>query len=284
MQPTVSLIVTTYNRKETLSLCLKSVSTQSHLPTDVVVADDGSRADTADLIADVGSTIPVPLRHAWQEDRGFRAGRARNRAVALSQGAYVIFIDGDMLLHPEFIADHLALIQPGTYLQGGRLNASREESDRLLRGGDPRFTARMPFAPHVGGELRAKHAFRSRVIASLKAAHRRGGVAMSCNLGVWRKDLDLVNGFNHDFEGWGREDTDLTLRLRYAGVRRRLLRYAGLAIHLWHPTRWSDATPPGGWLPNDVLLEHTRRSRSVRCERGLDVYTSNAKMAERAFL
>jgi glycosyltransferase involved in cell wall biosynthesis len=195
MQPTVSLIITTYNRKDALSLCLSSVAAQTHLPTDVVVADDGSDADTADLIADVGSTFPVPLRHAWQDDRGFRAGRARNRAVALSRGAYVIFIDGDMLLHPEFVADHLALIRPGAYLQGGRLNASREESERLLTGGSPWFSPRMPFAPHVGGELRAKHAFRSRVVASWKAAHRRGGVAMSCNLGVWRKDLDLVNGF-----------------------------------------------------------------------------------------
>lgn len=270
MPPSVSLVITTYNWKEALAACLDSVARQRVLPFDVVVADDGSDYETALLIREIGRTFPVPLRHTWQEDLGFRAARARNLGIAVSKGEYVIFVDGDMILHPNFVADHVALVRPGSYLLGGRLNAAPGESERLLAGGAPRFSVFMPFAPRgAGGELRRKHALRIPPLAAVKATRRHGGVAMSCNLGVWRLDLQRVNGFNNDFEGWGREDTDLTLRLQHAGVERRLLRYSGLAIHLWHPTRWPQGIPPDLKLPNDALLEQTRSERTVRCERGI---------------
>lgn len=278
MAPRTSLIITTYNWQEALALCLRSVAAQRVLPDDVVVADDGSREDTARLVHGFARAYPVPLRHAWQEDLGFRAARVRNLGIAASTGDYVIFVDGDMVLHPEFVADHHRLIRPGSFLLGGRLNASQAESARLLAGGAPRFSTRMPFAPRgAGGELKRKHALRLPLLAAWKASRRKGGVAMSCNLGVWRRDLDTVNGFDDAYEGWGREDDDLTLRLRHAGVERRLLRYAGLAIHLWHSTRWPDGIPPNQALPNDALLQRTRDTRAIRCVRGLDAHVAAAQ-------
>lgn len=276
MAPRTSLIITTFNWKEALALCLRSVAAQRVLPDEVVVADDGSREDTADLVQAFARDFPVPLRHAWQEDLGFRAARVRNLGIAASSGDYVIFLDGDMVLHPEFVADHHALIRPGSYLLGGRLNASQAEAARLLAGGAPRFSMRMPFA-RMSGELKRKHALRLPLMAAWKASRRKGGVAMSCNLGVWRRDLDTVNGFDDAYEGWGREDDDLTLRLRHAGVERRLLRYAGLAIHLWHKTRWPDGIPPNQALPNDALLQRTRDTRAIRCERGLDAHVARGQ-------
>lgn len=278
MAPRTSLIITTYNWQEALAVCLRSAAAQRVLPDDVIVADDGSREDTARLVREFARDYPVPLRHAWQEDLGFRAARVRNLGIAASTGDYVIFVDGDMVLHPEFVADHHRLIRPGTFLLGGRLNASQAESARLLAGGAPRFSMRMPFAPRgAGGELKRKHALRLPLLAAWKASRRKGGVAMSCNLGVWRRDLDAVNGFDDAYEGWGREDDDLTLRLRHAGVERRLLRYAGLAIHLWHNTRWPNGIPPNQALPNDALLQRTRDTRAIRCVRGLDTHVAAAR-------
>ena len=88
-------------------------------------------------------------------------------------------------------------------------------------------------------------------------------------MGIWRRDLERVNGFDDQYEGWGREDDDLACRLQHAGVARVHLRYAGLAIHLWHRTRWPDGVPPNLELPNDVLLRRARDSRSTWAVRGL---------------
>lgn len=262
---TPSLVVTTYNWKEALALCLRSVAQQRLLPMEVVVADDGSRDDTRELVMQMAADFPVPLHHAWQEDTGFRAARVRNLGTAATSGDYVIYIDGDMILHPSFVADHVRLIRPGIYLQGGRLNASQDETRRLLAGGAPSFSPRMP------GEYKRRHAIHWPWLAARKLG-REKGIVMSCNMGIWRADLDRVNGFDNAFEGWGREDDDLAARLRHAGVERRALRFAGLAVHLWHPSRWPDGIPPTETIPNDRLYHRTLAQRSVRCERGLDEY------------
>lgn len=263
---TASLVVSTYNWKEALALCLRSIAAQDVLPLEVIVADDGSREDTAALVQAMAGDFPVPLIHVWQEDAGFRLARVRNLGIAASSGDYVIFLDGDLILHPRFVADHLAMIRPGIFLQGGRLNATPAESARLLAGGKPRFS------PFMDGAFKRKHALRLPWLARHKARNAEGGQMMGCNMGVWRADLDRVNGFDDDYEGWGREDDDISARLKHAGLVRRPLRFAGLAIHLWHETRWPDGIPPTEVLPNDRHFNRVLAAGTIRCDRGLDAH------------
>ena len=58
--------------------------------------------------------------------------------------------------------------------------------------------------------------------------------ARSCNLAVWRADLDRVDGFDADYSGWGKEDSDIIVRLLHAGVRRKDGVFATGVLHLWH--------------------------------------------------
>lgn len=271
---TASLVVTTYNWKEALELCLRSIAKQHVPPLEVIVADDGSRPDTGELVRRMARTFPVPLKHVWQEDTGFRAARVRNLGIAASSGDYVIFIDGDMILHPKFVADHLSLIRPGIFLQGGRFNISPEVSRQILEGATPKFGPFMAFGKVLRGELHRKHALRLPLLARHRARTGRGGMPMSCNMGIWRSDLDRVNGFDDAYEGWGREDDDLSCRLGHAGIERKPLRYAGLAIHLWHKTRWPDGIPPNLEIPNDALLRRTKETKSTWAERGLSTHVA----------
>ncbi len=145
-----------------------------------------------------------------------------------------------MLAAPgDFVADHLEFALPGHSLQGSRLNASESETARLLAGGRARFSPLMPgpFPPH--------RAIRWPWLARIKARSSSGGRIFSCNMSAWRDDLLRVNGFDERFEGYGGEDQELAKRLRHAGVRRRQLKFAGLAIHLHHTTRAPDD-------PNDM--------------------------------
>lgn len=258
-----SLVLITYNWPGALELALSSIAAQSLLPDEVIVTDDGSGEETRTLLARIAHGFPCRLVHVWQEDRGFRAARARNRGIAAARGDYVILIDGDMILHRDFVADHLALALPKHSLQGSRLNASAAETARLLAGGRARFSPLMPgpFPPH--------RAIRSPWLARIKARSSSGGRIFSCNMSAWREDLLRVNGFDERFEGYGGEDQEIAKRLRHAGVRRRQLKFAGLAIHLYHSSRAPD-DPNDMSLPNNRILAETMRTHAVRCERGID--------------
>lgn len=267
----ISLVVLTYNWHDALDRVLESVARQVRMPDEVLVADDGSGADTAQVIARHAATLPIPLRHVWQEDAGFRAARCRNRGIAAARGDYVIIIDGDMILHPHFVADHEALAERGFFLQGGRIKASRAESQRLLEGKAPVFA---PWADADFDEFdgtRRLYAFRQPWLARWKSRSRSGGRVMSCNMSFWRDDLLRVNGFDERMEGYGAEDRELAARLENAGVKRRALKWSALAAHLWHSSR-APVDVDDMDLPNNRLYHETRTRKVTRCERGIDTH------------
>jgi glycosyltransferase involved in cell wall biosynthesis len=265
----VSLIVITYNWPEALKQVLLSVAAQTRLPDEVIVADDGSKEDTRQLVEAVAADFPVPLRHIWQEDLGFRAARCRNLGIAASHGDYVMLIDGDMILHPAFVADHLMLAEPGYFLQGGRFKTTTPETARLLAGGRPVFAPWADVDFHVFDGIRRIYSFHAPALARWKAKGKNGGRVMSCNMSFWRDDLLRVNGFDERMEGYGAEDRELAARLENAGLRRRQLKWCALAAHLEHKTR-AQVDVNDMSLPNNRLYRATLTERITRCEQGID--------------
>lgn len=131
-----SLIITTYNQKERLALVLDSVRNLKILPDEVLIADDGSKGDTKEMIESYMSNFPCPLRHIWQEDKGFRAALSRNNAINNAKGEYIIIIDGDMILESHFVSDHLRFAKKGVLAQGSRVILNENESKKILESKD----------------------------------------------------------------------------------------------------------------------------------------------------
>jgi len=256
----VSVAVITYNWPEALELVLRALATQSVLPHEVIVTDDGSQVATRELMERVAADYPVRLVHLWQPDDGARMSRARNRAIAAAQGDYVILLDGDMVAERHFIADHQAFALAGCFVQGSRVLTDAGLTRRMLAGevAMPGFFSR--------GIERRRHTLRLPALARCYArpGTKRRGIK-SCNMAFWRADLLRVNGFNEAMTGWGREDTELSVRAFHAGLLRRELRFSALATHLHHRTRKHVVDNP-----NDLIVEDTRARGLVRCERGLD--------------
>ena len=100
----LTLVNTTYNWSESLELVLKSIENQTIVPEEVVIADDGSAVETKEIIGKFQKDSDLNIIHSWQEDIGFRAAKARNKAIAKSSGDYIILIDGDIILHPKLYA------------------------------------------------------------------------------------------------------------------------------------------------------------------------------------
>ena len=129
---TPAVIVTTYNRPDALAAVLDGYLEQSAADFELIVADDGSTDDTRTLVAGYAARAPFPLRHVWQEDRGFRAAAARNRALAATTADYIIFTDGDCIPRHDFVARHCALAEPGCFLAGNRVLLSQDFTRRAL--------------------------------------------------------------------------------------------------------------------------------------------------------
>ena len=118
MAALISVIVTTYRREDALAAVLRSLSRQTDRDFEVVVADDGSGPETAALVGVWKTKLGRPLAHIWHEDREFRAAEIRNRAILASQGDYCIFLDGDCIVRPNFVAVHRRLAEPGWFVTG----------------------------------------------------------------------------------------------------------------------------------------------------------------------
>ena len=128
----ISVIVSTYNRPDALGACLRSLGRQTMTNFEIVVADDGSGPQTRDVIDAWTPKLNVPLRHVWQEDRGFRLAEIRNRAIAATSGDYLIFLDGDCIAPSGFVAAHRALAEPGFFVGGNRVLLSRALTEDIL--------------------------------------------------------------------------------------------------------------------------------------------------------
>jgi glycosyltransferase involved in cell wall biosynthesis len=260
--PTISLLVATYNWPEALALVLQHIRRQTERPLEVLVADDGSGPETRALIERERANYPVRIVHCWHEDRGFRAGAIRNQAIARARGDYVLQIDGDILLHPGAVAAHRTFARPGSFVQGSRALLNQPLTARLLAG---ERVALGPLTPGLENRVNAVHV---PWLAPLSGGTRDTVERIrGCHIAFWRDDLLRVNGYDEGYEGWGREDSDLTLRLGHAGVARRNLKFSAVAFHLWHPQASRDA-----FDRNDARLAEARRMRIVRAERGLDQY------------
>lgn len=256
-----SLIITTYNWKEALDLVFLSIERQTEFPDEVLVADDGSREDTALLVAQWARRLPVPVRHIWQEDIGFRLARSRNRAIAAAMGEYLIIIDGDMVLHKNFIADHKKAAQDGYFIQGVRLLTGPVQAQRML---ENKFIDLSFFSKDV---KRRRHLIRWPMLSLLlyQQVHTHQKAIRGSNQAYWKKDLIKVNGFDERMTGWGREDNEIAQRLYNIGVKRRNLKFAALTIHLYHNQRKTT-----GMNPNDKFLQQTINEKLVWCSLGLD--------------
>ncbi|MCF2447017.1 glycosyltransferase family 2 protein [Dyadobacter sp. CY345] len=262
-----SLIISTYNWPEALRLCLLSVKSQSVLPDEVIIADDGSTAQTAEVIDEMRLDFPVRLIHIWQKDEGFQLSKIRNKAIAASSCDYLIQIDGDLILHKHFVKDHLELSKRGTFVTGSRVLMSKQLSEKMLR---LQKTSIQLFEPGLGNFC---NRFNINWLSGYMADRYRPNDVFAlrgCNMAFWKEDLVRVNGYNECFHGWGREDNEIAVRLFNSGLRKRAIKFGGIVFHIHH-----NEADRSGCPENDQYLSTALQEKSVFCSHGLNQYLNN---------
>lgn len=267
----IAVIVTTYNRPDVLAAVLEGYLAQTDRDFEVLVADDGSAADTAEVIRKFQAQAPFPIHHVWHEDTGFRAAAIRNRALAATGADYIIFTDGDCVPPLDFVARHRMLSEPGWFLSGNRLMLTQRFTEQVLR---------EKLAIHhwrTGDWLRARsQGHIERVLPLIRlpdvawlrklAPHRWQG-AKTCNLSARRSDLLRVNGLDESYTGWGLEDSDLVIRLIRAGVGNKSARFSAPVFHLWH--KENDRS---NLEENRLRLQQVLNDTHIRAHKGVEQY------------
>ena len=126
----ISVIVSTYNRPDALEAVLLSLLEQTDTRYEIIIADDGSAEPTQEVVRRFQATAAQARRtrssapqviHAWHSDDGFRLSAARNLGVHASAGDYLIFLDGDCVVRPNFVARHRTLAEAGFMVSGSRV-------------------------------------------------------------------------------------------------------------------------------------------------------------------
>ncbi|MET3977586.1 glycosyltransferase involved in cell wall biosynthesis [Mucilaginibacter sp. UYP25] len=260
----ISLNISTYNWPAALHLCLLSVKAQRVLPDEVVITDDGSKEETRLLIESFQQDFAVPIKHVWQPDEGFQLARIRNKGIAASSGDYIIQIDGDLILHPMFVADHIAFSEAGTFTGGSRVLLDKAYSAVLLK------SNRIKINFYNNGVKNKLNGIRSRTLTKfLSNSYKVNDIyyLRGCNMAFWRTDLIKVNGYNEALVNWGREDNEIAIRLVNSGVTKRSLKFGGIVYHLYH-----QENNKTGFDTNNDLLKQTIEAKSTFCIKGLDQY------------
>lgn len=267
MAELISVIVTTYNRDDALAAVLRALARQTDPDFEVIVADDGSGPSTAALVESWQAGAGHRVVHVWHEDKGFRAAEIRNRAILAARGTYCVFLDGDCIARPDFVAAHRRLAEHGWFVSGNRVLLSPELTERVLHDdlAPERWSLVRWLAERLRGGVNRIAALLHLPLGPLRRLRKTAWQgARSCNLAIWRADLDRVDGFDADYSGWGKEDSDIIVRLLHAGLRRKDGNFATGVVHLWHKE-----ADRGQLNDNEAKLAGVLGSDGVRARRGL---------------
>lgn len=263
----ISVIISTYNSPEWLAKVLHGYNNQTYQNFEVVIADDGSTEKTKILIESFQNDFPVPLKHIWHEDMGFTKSIILNKAVANSIGDYIIQIDGDCIIHKNFVKDHIEYASTNMFLYGSRVTILESHLITLFKNKQTSFNV---FSAGIKKRTRALYLPFLSLFYNKK--HEVSKKYRGCNTSYFKSDFISINGYDERFKGWGREDSELAWRFYNKGLISRRLRYRGILFHIFHIEK-----SKGQLKRNNEIEIATITEKKIWCENGINKYLNEKK-------
>jgi len=259
----LAIVISTYNAPEFLRLVLEGYRQQSVLHFSIYIADDGSGDETKALIEKIKPDFPVAIHHFWQEDEGFRKMRIHNEVLQKITEPYTLLTDGDCIPLPNLVDSHLRFANNNFFISGSRILLSKHWTKTLCQKSffqivqSPFWWLKQRLAGNVN------RFFPLLLAPQLSPSTNRLTGIRGCHLSCPTQALIRINGFDESFEGWGREDSDLSARLLHAGLMRKNLRGQPM-LHLWHKEFSRNRLEE-----NDAMLQACLNERRIEAICGL---------------
>jgi glycosyltransferase involved in cell wall biosynthesis len=263
----ISVIISTYNSPEWLEKVVWGYQSQTYKEFELLIADDGSGEETRQLVERLKSECTFPVRHVWQEHKGFGKCAILNKAITACDADYVVISDGDCIPRADFLYVHASMRQAGRFISGGYCKLPMETSKVITR---EDVATQLAFTPDWLREHGMKH-----VPLKLSAT---GPFAKLCNIltpttpswnghnsSAWKRDLVAVNGFNEDMQ-YGGLDRELGERLVNLGIRPIQARHFAICVHLDHARGYKNRETIE---KNHAIRHETRKSGRSWIENGI---------------
>ncbi len=253
----LSLIIAVYKNIPALELIFETLSNQSFKNFEVIVAEDNDSPAMIYVIEKARQKYFFPILHVSQPDISFRKTRTLNAAIKISTTDYIVFIDGDCLLHPHFLEQHYMLREKNTALFGRRVMLTEKLSNKIL-------------ATHAVPNLmtmlsaRCKRLDAAFYLPFLPTPIETHSGIWGCNWSIHKNDLYAVNGFDEDYTSAGiGEDTDIEWRLKKIGIQLKKIKFHAIQYHLYHAENYASTRH------NELLMSKKKSIGLFFCKTGI---------------
>lgn len=265
----ISVIFTTYNSPAWLQKVLWGFDCQTDDNFEIVVADDGSGAETRQVVEEFRAQSQRPVQHVWHPDEGFQKCLILNRAIVAATGDYLVVTDGDCIPRKDFIAAHRAQAEPGCFLSGGYFKLPMSTSKAITRDDvyqgncfDKAWLVKHGVKPSIKFMKLTTNRTMAAIFNELTRTKRSwNGHNASC----WKKDAMTVNGFDERMK-YGGLDCEFGGRLLNAGIRAKQIRYSAICVHLDHARGYVNDED---WKRNRVIRKTSIREKLIETPAGI---------------
>lgn len=270
----VSVVVPAYKDVVALKLILEAFNRQTYKDFEVIVAEDDDSIEVSDLIAGFKSNYPI--KHFQHKDVGYTTKPiAVNGSIRMSEGDYLIFIDGDTIPYSTFIDGHVELSKEGVALCGRRVNLGKDISD-MIRNGEvcPYELERNYIKKYLFLKKSNTRHFEKGVyvkpngfLHKIFSIFDRNVHLLGSNFSCYKKDMLEINGSDEDMRpGAGTDDVDIEWRLKAIGVKIISCKNTANLFHLFHER--NDNRPERAEYNRKVMAEKKEKNQ-YRCTNGI---------------
>ena len=262
-----SVIISTYNQPLWLEKVLVGYMQQTVNQFEIIIADDGSKSDTTNVINKFKETSQLHIVHVFHEDDGFRKNTILNKAILASKGSYLIFTDGDCIPRNDFVSTHLSLKRENCFLSGGYFKLPLEISEKVSKDD---IVKQLCFDKDwlISNGLKSSFKLNKLTSKGIKEMLLNNFTTTKAtwdgmNASGYKKDIVAVNGFDERM-GYGGEDREMGERLINNGTIPKQIRYSAICVHLEHSRFYKTSD-----LSNKQIRKETRRLKKTWTEYGI---------------
>lgn len=214
-----SIVIPVYNNKKNVMntlTCISLLKTENRFNFETILVDDGSSDGLKDVIHIFDGILDLQFVRLERTAQSCRA-RARNTGWSRAKGKYVVFLDSDILVKPDYLLqiDRYFVKSENQIVVGNRIHSDPVTIDDIERGD---LFERNPFNPADFSNIDFRYLVFSSESFNAKMIPDAWLFGYSCNLAVSKKWLLATEGFDERYIDWGLEDIDLAYRFSLLGV------------------------------------------------------------------